>query len=325
VTRSRTFTLAALVIAATLALSLAVSQLTVSQSVRAGGIGTLPTTPHWWQLWSVPPVEVSLIGLLAIAIFPRARSGWPRWSAIAGIVVLLGAVCSPISGMAKDGLLEIHMAQHTLIGGFGALLIVAALPRARQTAPGLLRLVAHPGVGLPLWMASSAIWLFPSIHGQLLDSELVWILQQISFFVFGFLVWCPVLERVSTAPAWFGTGAKCAYMTAVWFFGLGIANLFWFSGTPLYPGHAALDTAWGIGALQDQANAGTVMMVTHCILAFGTIGVLFFANARERSIEQRLLEAGYDPTQVRAAVRSGQISQFADARGVSTVSRPGID
>ena len=74
----------------------------------------------------------------------------------------------------------------------------------------------------------------------------------------------------------------------------GIANLFWFAGTPLYPGHAALDAAWGTAPLQDQANAGTVMMVTHCILAFGTIMVLFFADAREQGLQQRLIEAGLD-------------------------------
>ena len=314
-----------MVIACVLALSLAVTALTGDQSIHTGAIGTAPTTPHWWALWSVPPIETSGIALVAIYVLRRARAGWPRAYGLLGIAVLLIAVCSPIAGMARNGLLEVHMAQHTLIGGFGAMLVLAALPRATTPVAGARRLVSHPLVGFPLWVASTAVWLLPAIHDQLLSSSALWITQQVSFFVFGILVWCPILERFAPGPRWFGTGWKCGYMTGVWFVGLGIANIFWFSGTALYPGHASLDAAWGIGAVQDQANAGTVMMVTHCILAFGTIGILFFASAREQGLEQRLIEAGVDPEEVRDAVRSGQVNALATRSGVTIATRAGID
>jgi cytochrome c oxidase assembly factor CtaG len=312
-------------IACVLALSLAVTAFTGDQGVHTGAIGTLPTTPHWWTMWSIPPVETSGIALIAIYVLRRARAGWPRVAGISGIVVLLIAVCSPVAGMAHDGLLEVHMAQHTLIGGFGALLVLTALPRVTIPVTGPLRLVSHPLVGFPLWVVSTAIWLMPAIHDQLLTSNVLWIAQQVSFFVFGILMWCPVLERFAPAPRWFGTGWKCGYMICVWFVGLGIANVFWFSGTPLYPGHAALDASWGIGALQDQANAGTVMMVTHCILALGMITILFFADAREQGLEQRLIEAGLDPEEVRTAVRSGEVNALATRAGVAITTRAGID
>jgi cytochrome c oxidase assembly factor CtaG len=314
-----------MVIACVLALSLAVTAVTSGQGVHTGVIGTVPTTPRWWTLWSVPPVETTGIALVAIYVLRRARAGWPRVSGIAGIVVLLVAVCSPVAGMAHDGLLEVHMLQHTLIGGFGALLVLAALPRATAPVDGVRRLVSHPLVGFPLWIASTAVWLWPAIHDQLLASNSLWILQQVSFFLFGILLWCPILERFAPAPRWFGTGWKCGYMTGVWFFGLMIANIYWFAGSALYPGHAALDAAWGISPLQDQVNAGTVMMGTHCILSFGTIGVLFFASARQQGLEQRLIEAGVDPDEVRDAVRSGQVNALATRSGVTIATRPGID
>jgi putative membrane protein len=323
VNRSRVF--AFLVIACVLAASIAVTALSGSQTVHIGAIGSLPTTPHWWTLWSVPPVECIGIALVGLYVLPRARPGWHRTSGVAGLVVLAIAVCSPIAGLARDGLLEFHMLQHTLIGGFGALLVLAALPRATAPVTGIVRWVAHPFVGFPLWVISTAFWLAPAVHDQLLNSDALWIAQQLSFFVFGVLVWCPVLERFAPAPAWFGTGFKCGYMVGVWFTGLFIANIFWFSGTPLYPGHAALDAAWGVGALQDQANAGTVMMVTHCILSFGLIGILFFASAREQGLQQRLIEAGLDPDEVRHAVRSGEGGALAARAGISVVTRPGID
>jgi len=324
VQRSR-IVFAFLVVACVLAASVAVTALTGDQSVHTGAIGSIPTTPHWWALWSVPPVESVGIALLAIWVLPRSQPGWHRISGMCGIGVLVAAVCSPIAGLAHDGLLEFHMLQHTLIGGFGALLVLAALPRATTPVTGPLRLVSHPAVGFPLGVISTAVWLSPALHDQLLSSNALWIAQQLSFFVFGILVWCPVLERFAPAPDWFGTGFKCGYMVGVWFTGLFIANIFWFSGTPLYPGHAALDRAWGFGALQDQANAGTVMMVTHCILSFGMIAILFFANAREQGLEQRLIEAGLDPDEVRHAVRAGDAGAMAARAGISTTTRAGID
>ena len=103
-----------------------------------------------------------------------------------------------------------------------------------------------------------------------------------SFLAFGLLLWAPIVETLP-APAWFSTGWKCGYMVGVWVVGLTIANIYWFSGTAFYDGHAAAAAAWGFDPLEDQANAGTVMMVLHCLLAFGAIMVLFFRQAREGS------------------------------------------
>ena len=323
--RSRTTIFTLMVVACVLALSFAITAVTPNQAVKVGAIGTLPTTPHWWNLWSVPPVESVGIALVAIYVLKRAAPGWHRVAGIAGIGVLVVAICSPMAGMAHDGLLEVHMAQHTLISGFGTLLLVAALPRATRELPGWRRLISHPFVGFPLWAASTAFWLSPSIHDQVLTSNTYWIAQQVSFFIFGVLVWCPILERFSLAPNWFRTGAKCGYMVGVWFVGLVIANIYWFSGTPLYPGHAALDASWGVGAMQDQANAGTVMMFSHCIVSFGMIGILFFAWAREQGLEQRLYEAGLDPDEVYQARRQGTMDELALRSGVAAATRAGID
>ena len=66
------------------------------------------------------------------------------------------------------------------------------------------------------------------------------------------------------------------------------------------------------------------MMVTHCILSFGTIGILFFADAREQGLQQRLIEAGLDPDEVRHAVRSGE-GRARRPRGHQRRQPPGID
>lgn len=308
-----------------LAISLVVSSFTPGEGVASTSPGTTIALPHWWTMWSMPPVETVGIALVAVYVLRHAAPGWHRISGIVGIVTLAVAVGTPINGMARDGLLAMHMIQHTMIVGFGTLALVAALPRATEQLRGIRGLVAHPLVGFPLWLVTTGFWLSPTVHDQVLTSGTLWVVQQVSFFIFGVLVWCPVLERFSLAPAWFRTGGKCGYMVAVWFTGLGIANVYWFSGTPLYPAHAALDASWGIGAMQDQANAGTVMMLSHCVVSFGMIAVLFWAWAREKGLEQRLFEAGVDPEEIRVAIRSGRMEALADRAGVTVATRPGID
>ncbi len=288
------------------------------------------------ELWAVPPVEVAAILIAALLYAGRVRrvpgvvTGWRQACFYGGIAVLLAAVCSPLGGIAQQGLLSAHMLQHTLIGAVAPLLLLLGMPRAfvePLVSPAWrrrLERLQHPAVAFPLWVAGTVVWLLPAVHHQVLDSPPLWILQQASFLALGLLVWAPVIESLP-APAWFTTGWKCGYMVGVWFVGLAIANVYWFSGTAFYDAHAAAAAAWGLEPLEDQANAGTVMMVVHCLLAFGAIAVLFFRQAREGELRQRLIEAGIDPARVERATRQGTAAALARAHGVPVRTRAGID
>lgn len=286
-------------------------------------------------LWAVPPVEVAAILIVGALYTLRVRrvggvSGLRRLSFYSGLALILIAVCSPLGGIAQQGLLTAHMLQHTLIGAAAPLLLLLGLPRAfvadllSPRAQRFVQRAQYPLVAFPLWVVSTVVWLVPDIHHAVLEYGALWIVQQASILLFGLLLWAPVVE-VLPAPAWFGTGIKAVYMTGVWFTGLAIANVYWFSGTAFYPSHAAAGVAWGVEPLEDQANAGTVMMLMHCLLAFGAIAVLFFRQAREGELRQRLLEAGLDPQRVAEAVRAGDGQALARAHGISVRTRAGID
>lgn len=288
------------------------------------------------DLWAVPPVEVAAI-LVAGALYALAvrRSagvvpGWRQAAFWGGLLVLLAAVCSPLGGIAQQGLLSAHMLQHTLIGALAPLLLLLGLPRA-LVAPALspawtrrLQRVQNPVVAFPLWVVGTVVWLLPPVHHQVLESPVLWIVQQASFLALGLVLLAPVLE-VIPAPDWFSTAWKCGYMVGVFFVGLMIANVYWFSGTAFYGSHAAAAAAWGVEPLEDQANAGTVMMVLHCLLALGLVLVLFFRQAQEGELRQRLIEAGIDPARVERATRAGTAQALARAHGVSVHTRAGID
>lgn len=324
-------------VAAVLALALAltaVGSLAGFSATHSGWVGEPATSMA--DLWSVPPVEVAVFLALAgaFALFDRhpdsGVTGRHRAYYYSGIALLLAAVCTPLGGMAQQGLLSAHMLQHTILGGFAPLLLLLGIPREaaehflRPATIARLQRVQSPAVAFTLWTLATVVWLLPSVHHHVLVSPWLWVVQQMAFLAFGLLMWAPVIERVS-APLWFGTGWKGSYMTGVWTVGLVIANIYWFSGTAFYGSHAAAAEAWNFTPLEDQANSGTVMMLSHCMLAFGAIVLLFFRQAQEGDMRQKLIEAGVDRTTVEQAIRGGTVKALAGANGVSTVTRGGID
>ncbi len=319
-----------------LALAIALTALAGRKAYHTGHTGpSADSMTDISELWAVPPVEISAVLIVGALYALRVHrvggvTGRRRASFYAGLAIILASVVSPLGGMAQQGLLAAHMLQHTLIGAVAPLLLLLGLPRDFATGlvgpTGLRRLqrLQHPAVAYTVWALSTVVWLLPPVHHAVLQSGALWIVQQFSFVLFGLLLWAPVVESIP-APAWFTTGWKGGYMNGVWTLGLFIANVYWFSGTAFYESHAAAALAWGFDPLEDQANAGTVMMVLHCLLAFGAITYLFFRQAREGELRQRLIEAGLDPARVAEAIRAGSGGALARAHGIPVRTRPGID
>ncbi|MBM3633869.1 MAG: cytochrome c oxidase assembly protein [Actinobacteria bacterium] len=337
VTRAR-WILIALVCASIVAIAIVVAGATGGASEfwsgYEGALGRVQSE-SWWSLWVLPGLLLALIAALALGI--RTSPSWQGsadeagrrtaflWS---GAAVLVLSVCAPVAVVAQGGLLSAHMLQHVLIGALAPLLILLAIPRAqrgtRQRRP-VLAVVLHPLVAFAIWLACTIAWLVPDIHHEVLVRPWVWVLQQAAVFGAGVIMWAPVTDRFVDPPAWFRTGAKCVYMIGIWFAGVGIANVYWFSGTPFYTSHEAGAAAFGFSALQDQANAGTVMILAHCAITFVAIAVLFFRHASERGLEQRLMEAGVPEDEVRRATFDGELVALAARENVSVHTRTGLD
>ncbi|HWH13897.1 MAG TPA: cytochrome c oxidase assembly protein [Miltoncostaeaceae bacterium] len=324
---------------ATLALLVALTALNGGRFTSYAGYEQVVRTEpgRWWTLWALPPVEVLAILGLAVGVGAWSRRlGRPldtrrRVYLGIGVALLLVSVCSPLGGLAQGGILSAHMMQHTIIGAFAPLPVLLALPRhlpehgGRIARSGVVRVLTMPHVAFSLWFGGTLVFLIPALHHAVLDHQPLWVAQQFAFFGFGLMLWIPILERGVSAPAWFGTGLKCAYMVGVWFAGLAIANLLWFSGTAFYESHAVAAQVWGLNPLADQANAGTVMMVTHCFLALGAVTILFFRQSREDGLAQRLVDSGVPADHVRTALRRGELDDLARGAGVALGTRAGID
>jgi cytochrome c oxidase assembly factor CtaG len=270
--------------------------------------------------WTLDPLQLAPLAVVATAYGVRARTlarrGQPvpplRIASFAtGIGLLLVALASPLAVIGEEELFAAHMAQHVLIGDLAPLCLLAGLtgPLLRPVLAirpvERLRVLANPLVALPLWATTLVVWHVPALYDGAIRSDVVHAWEHAAFFAAGIVVWLPVLETLP-APEWFGTGAKLGYVVAVRLVETVIANVFLWSGSPFYEEYVHAVAPWGIGAQQDQALAGAVMMAEGGAVTLAALAWLFLRLAAEGEARQHLLERGLDERAVRRAVRYGR-------------------
>jgi cytochrome c oxidase assembly factor CtaG len=273
--------------------------------------------PSLLTSWTLEPLQLAPIVLVAVAYAVRARTlarrgqavpGWRIGLFALGIALLLVAVASPVAAVAEEELFSFHMVQHLLLGDLAPLCLLAGLTgpllRPVLALPGVMRLrvLSNPFVALPIWAANLALWHLPVLYEASVRNDAVHALQHVSFFAAGIVLWLPVLETLP-APEWFGTGAKLGYIVGVRLVGTVLANVFVWAGEPFYDVYDAGDEYLGLSPGADQSLAGSLMMLEGSLVTVVAIAWLFLRLAQEGEVRQRLLESGHDPRTVKRAVR----------------------
>jgi putative membrane protein len=258
-------------------------------------------------------LPVAVLGVMyALRARTLARRGTPvPWWRIASFALSLALLTAGSLLPLEDELFFVHMLQHVVIGDLAALAFVIGLtgpllrPLLAVGPTSRLRILAHPLVALPLWTVNLYVWHLPRLYEAALHHDAVHALEHILFFTTGVLMWAAVVE-VLPGPEWFGTAAKFGYVIAVRLIETVLGNVFIWSGTVIYPAYDDGTAQWGIGPLEDQGWAGTIMMVEGSLVTIGALAWLFLKLAAEGELRQRLLEEGLDPRAVRRAVRYGR-------------------
>jgi putative membrane protein len=224
----------------------------------------------------------------------RPVPGWRMACFGGGIAVIIAALATPVAHIGEELVLG-HMAQHLLMADLGSLLLVIGLtgpllqPLLALRVVQKLRFLAYPVVAFTLWALDLFVWHLPVLYQASISSDLVHALQHMSFVFFGFTMWLALLGPLPQ-PAWFGNGAKLAYVVAVRLTGTLLANVFMWSEAVFYPDYRSGELEWNIGALQDQGLAGTIMMIEGSLVTVLLLGWLFIKAARESDERQELLE-----------------------------------
>ncbi len=260
----------------------------VDAHVGSGGLAPLQLLP---ATISGILYALRVQGLRATA---RRVPGWRQGCFYAGLLVIVTALASPLGHIAEELFLA-HMAEHLLLADVGALLLVLGLTgpvlapvlRVRALAP--LRVLGHPVVAFVLWTVNLFAWHVPGLQDAAVRHEAIHALQHAGFIGCAFGVWMALLGPLPT-PAWFGNGAKAAYIIAVRLVGAVLANVFLFGGHTFYDVYARGEAYWGIAPAADQSAAGAIMMVWESLLTIGLFCWLFLKTAREGEERQELLD-----------------------------------
>ena len=251
-----------------------------------------------WEPLQLLPAVVAAAGY-ALRARTLARQGrppsvWRQASFFTGIALIFAALASPLAHLGEELVLA-HMAQHLVMADLAALLIVLGLtgpllqPLLAHRLLRRLRVLMHPAVALPLWVANLYLWHLPPLYQEALASAPVHALQHACFIGFGIGMWMALLGPLP-APEWFGNGARLLYVVGVRMAGALLGNVFVWSGSVFYPDYRPGQASWDISPLQDQGVAGTIMMVEGSVVTIVLLGWLFLKTAREADERQALVE-----------------------------------
>jgi putative membrane protein len=271
--------------------------------------------------WSLAGLSTVVVALYAVPYLLRARTlarrgrpvaPWRLACFCAGLAVLAAAISPPVD-VAADRRLAAHMAEHLAIGDLAPLLLVLGLtgpmlaPLLRSPGVWRLRWLAHPVVAVGLWAANLYLWhLRPAYEGAV-EHDLVHVLQHACFFAFGANLWLALLGPLPK-PAWFGGGARLAYVLAVRLSATTLAYAFVWAGRPFYPHYPDLS---------DQSAAGAVMLIEESVVMVGLFAWLLARALRDAGRREELAElavacgVAVDERRIARAVAAGEDGALA--------------
>ena len=218
------------------------------------------------------------------ALSRRGRRTLPAWRQACfylGLAALVAALVSPLDRLAETRVFYAHMIQHLTIGEVAPLLILLGLsgavlrPLLAWAPARRLRFLLAPLVALPIWAVNLYAWHLPALYELALASEPVHWLEHGTFLAAGLLMWGALIEPLP-GPAWFGPGAKAAYVLVVRALGCAIlGNVLIWSGTAFYPAYAEGERIWGISPLHDQRLGGAIMFIWGALITIAAFSWLF--------------------------------------------------
>ncbi|HXG77405.1 MAG TPA: cytochrome c oxidase assembly protein [Gaiellaceae bacterium] len=243
--------------------------------------------------WSWNPEALVLVPAAALAYGAALRRyPAPAWRVAcfaAALALLLAVTITPLETLALRYLLTVHLLQNVVLAEWAPLLAVLGLPPALAAAlarPRPLRILLHPGVALPLWLANYMLWHLPWLYDAALERPHTLLhLEHALYVVTGVAMWWGVVQD---APHRLGAGARAAVVFAAFVLGSPIGLVLALVPEPIYAFYVeAPRRLWGLDPLQDQQLAGLLMAAEQALVFFAVFAYWFFRflGEEERSAD----------------------------------------
>ena len=239
--------------------------------------------PHSWSLhWDV----LLAIGVLAGAYMWSQRR-WPsdtirRVAFDVAVILLLTVYITPLHTIAVHYLLSVHLLQNVVTAEWAPGLVVFALPPSFAQDVRrfrVVRVLTHPLVALPLWLATYFVWHVPPIYDAALERS-GWLLdlEHVTYFLAGMLMWWPVVHGR------YSDGVKALYLFAAFVLAAPLGLLLALLPRPIYDFYKDAPQLWGLSDKTDQEIAGVTMAVEQAIVFFAVFAYFFLRFLRTEHI-----------------------------------------
>jgi cytochrome c oxidase assembly factor CtaG len=232
--------------------------------------------------WSWNPEALLLVPLLTVgylAAIRRYPAPWWRVACfLAAMGLLLAVSITPLETLALSYLLVVHLLQNVVLAEWAPFLVVLGLPPALAGAlarPRAVRVVTHPAVALPAWLANYMLWHLPWIYDTALENPHALLhLEHALYFLTGIAMWWGVLQD---EPHRLGAGVRAGYVFAAFVLASPIGLVLALVPDAIYEFYVdAPERLWGLTALEDQQIAGILMAVEQAALFFAVFAFWFF-------------------------------------------------
>lgn len=250
--------------------------------------------PSPWSFTFEPLFVV--LAAVAVVLYARAwrRSPgdtWRVWCFGAGVVLVVGALNSPLGTIAVEYLVLFHLLQNVMISDWAPPLVLIGLTPAMRSALAArggrwFESLTRPAVTLPVWLVAWYVIHLGAVYDAALRNPVLLALEHAVLIAIGLLFWWPV---VCDVPRSLQTIGRIGYVFAA-FVGSAFLGLALTFSPPVYGYYEDLpERLWGITARQDQNLGGILMSTEQTVVFFAAIVWLLVRLLREESeAEERL-------------------------------------
>ena len=239
------------------------------------------------------------LAVVAGVIYARAARAeavpWGRKALFGlGLLLVAGALNSPLETLAANYLLLIHLLQNVMIADWAPPLLIIGLTPLMRTAlarrgGSAFAWVTRPKIALPVWLVGWYGIHLAGFYDFALRNPWALNLEHAVLIAIGLLFWWPLF---SDEPHRISTPVKLGYLGAGFvgsaFLGLALT----FSETPLYDFYTQVPRLWGLSPARDQNFGGILMNGEQALVFLAAITYFLVQLLREEEEKERALATG---------------------------------
>jgi putative membrane protein len=225
------------------------------------------------------PLFLGLAVVAAVFYWAAARRDPPGWRAslfALGLVLIAGALNSPLETISIHYLLLMHLLQNVMIADWAPPLLILGLTPAMRAALArrggpVLAWLTQPKIALSVWLVGWYVIHLAAFYDFALRNPWMLNIEHALLIGIGLLFWWPVLAgKPHDVPVPLKIGYLGVAFVGSAFLGLALT----FSSSPFYDYYESAPRLWGLSAEKDQ-NFGGILMNAEQSIVF-LVAILYF-------------------------------------------------